>query len=95
MYHLSAENLLQAWESGHARHLIDKALLLLALADPDASFAELGTLSIGQRNARLLALRQNTLGALAECFATCPNCGASLEFTLDLAALPSTEPGRV
>ncbi len=95
MYRLSPENLLQAWESGHQRHLIDRALLLLALVDPAASLSDLSVLSIGQRNARLLALRSNTFGPSAECFATCPECEAALEFTLDLTSLPSTEPPQL
>ncbi len=92
MYRLSPEDLLQAWESGHQRHLVDRALLLLALADPAASPSDLSALSIGQRNSRLLALRRNTFGPWAECFATCPECEAALEFTLDLTTLPSSEP---
>ena len=92
MYRLSPENLLQAWELGQQRHLIDRALLLLALVDPAMSLSDLSLLSVGQRNARLLTLRTGTFGPWAECFATCPECEAALEFTLDLTALPATEP---
>ena len=49
MYRLSAETLLQAWETGLALHPVDQALLLLAAAEPTADLTDLSRLSIGQR----------------------------------------------
>lgn len=86
MQALSVEHILRAWEHGRNRHAVDKAQLLLSLACPALSPAELSNLTVGQRNILLLDLRQKTLGPLADCFATCPQCGAQLEFTIDIAA---------
>ncbi len=71
---------------------MDRALLLLALASPELSPTELSVLTVGQRNARLLMLRQMTLGARAECLVHCPLCNEPLEFTLDMGTLLMTEP---
>jgi hypothetical protein len=65
---------------------------LLALASPELSPNELGDLTVGQRNTRLLTLRQMTLGSRAECLLHCPLCHQSLEFSLDIEALLQPEP---
>lgn len=84
MQAFSTEHILRAWENGRNRHSVDKALLLLALACPDYSTTALSNLTVGQRNALLLNLRQKTLGTRADCFAQCPRCEAPLEFTIDM-----------
>ncbi len=84
---LSASEVVFAWEHGQGRHAVDKALLLLALAQPTLSVDTLSKLSIGQRNILLLKLRAMTLGTRAECFVTCPQCGEKLEFPLDIDTL--------
>ncbi|NEQ22341.1 MAG: phage baseplate protein [Microcoleus sp. SIO2G3] len=88
---LSADQILQVWELGH-QHPIDRALSLLAFALPDRSREDLSRLSIGQRDALLLMLRAQTFGEGMESFATCPNCGESLEFTLKVTDLRLVEP---
>lgn len=90
----SAGELIGAWERGAAQHPVDRALTLLAVACPDLTFAELTALSIGCRDAELLALRQALFGSQIDCFALCPHCDARLEFRLDardLAARFSAE----
>jgi hypothetical protein len=81
---LSANEVVFAWEHGQGRHAVDKALLLLSLAQPTLSVEELSSLTIGQRNIVLLKLRAMTLGKRAECFVTCPQCEEKLEFSLNL-----------
>ncbi len=68
-------------------------MLLLALAEPGIAQDGLSALSVGQRNAALLLLRQKTLGTPAPCLMACPDCGERLEFTLDTGAMvpPTTE----
>jgi hypothetical protein len=92
MHALTASDMLRAWEAGRGRYVPERALLLLALACPDISADDLRDLTVGQRNARLLTLRQMTLGSSAQCFVKCPLCGESLEFTLDSEALRQPEP---
>ncbi len=84
---LSDGELLAVWEQGMAQSSLQRALLLLAAAMPETSPDELARLTIGQRDMLLLALRRLMLGAHAESVATCPQCGATVELTLDIAAL--------
>jgi hypothetical protein len=48
---------------------------------------ELTELSIGQRDARLLTLREQTWGPMLSGFAECPRCAESLEFDVAVADL--------
>lgn len=89
---LTASDMLRAWEVGRDRYPAERALLLLALIFPDIPHNDLRDLTVGQRNARLLMLRQITLGSLAQCFVKCPLCGEALEFTIDIEALRQPEP---
>jgi hypothetical protein len=92
MHALTASDMLRAWEAGRGRYPAERALLLLALACPDIPADDLRGLTVGQRNARLLTLRQMTLGSSAQCFVRCSRCNESLEFTLDSEALRQPEP---
>lgn len=55
-------------------------MLVLEAADPDAPPRSLAGLSIGERNARLLALRSAIVGPTMRIIVTCPICGEPLEF---------------
>lgn len=88
---LSAADIITAWEHGRDKHPVDRALLLLSLVCPSMQLSTLSNLTVGQRNMLLIDLRQKTLGALASCFVKCPQCEASLEFTLDIAMLYTAE----
>src|SRR3954471_8382071 len=77
----SAAELLDAWERGLPRPAVERALLLLAAACPDAPPDALARLSIGRRDARLLSLRDKTFGPRLVCQAACPGCGERLEMT--------------
>jgi hypothetical protein len=83
----SAVELIGAWERGLAQHPVDRALTLLSAACPELSFAELANLTIGQRDAALLALREALFGRRLDCVALCPRCDTRLEFKLDTAVL--------
>jgi T4 bacteriophage base plate protein len=92
MRSLSAQNIIQIWEIGQNQHPIDRALTLLAFAFPDKSADELAYLSIGQRDAYLLTLRELTLGSQMESYAECPKCAERLEFTVNVADIRVDEP---
>lgn len=79
--------MLSVWEQslGHPRH--ERALRLLAAACPEASIDELAALSIGQRDARLLTLREWTFGAKLEGLMTCPACDNRLELNFNVAEI--------
>lgn len=90
---LFAPDVLKVWEKGQAEHRLDKALTLLHAAFPDTARNELAELSIGQRDACLLTLRELTFGSKLNCFAECPGCEDDLEFvisTSDIRLLPGS-----
>jgi len=79
---LSASELLKAWEIGLGQPRSTRSIALLS-ASSDAAPDTLARLSIGQRDARLLTLREWAFGSQLVCVAGCPNCGEQLEWTLD------------
>ena len=83
----SAVELINAWERGVTQHPVDRALTLLSAACPELTFAELASMSIGGRDAQLLALREALFGTRLDCVALCPRCDARLEFKLDAREL--------
>jgi hypothetical protein len=91
---LTAAELLTAWEQGIGQPPFRRALVLLAAAHPDCSIEQLARLSIGQRDARLLELREQTFGSRLVSVAPCAACGEQLEFTFEaseIRAAPSVE----
>lgn len=93
---LLAQELLYIWEIGLQQHLLDRALTILAMALPEMQRDELLALSVGQRDAHLLAVRERTFGSELVGFAECPVCQERLEFVLDVAdirAIPQIEGG--
>ncbi len=59
---LSGQEILHAWEVGPRQHQLDRALTILEIAFPGSSREELVALSIGQRDAHLLMIRERTFG---------------------------------
>lgn len=76
---LSAQQIIRAWEVGQSQHPLDRALTLLALGCPEQSPAALASLTIGQRDAYLLVLRELTFGSHLTGLAVCPHCGERVE----------------
>jgi uncharacterized protein (UPF0212 family) len=86
---LSAQEMLNVWERGTTQVPLVRALTLLAAASPEMSDEALWELSIGERNARLLTLREWMFGSRFTGTATCPRCGERLELDFDAAELRS------
>ena len=84
---LSAYDLLRVWEVGEDQHPLEKALTLLAAACPELTWDDLAALSVGQRDARLLTLREQTSGPKLNGFAECTRCAQRLEFDVAVADL--------
>ena len=91
---LSVRELLDVWERGLAQSGLERALLLLA-ASTDAPADALCQLSIGQRDARLLALRELTFGPQLVSVSACPACGERMEATFKVADLRTEAVGEV
>lgn len=85
MRSLSTSELLNIWEWGRNQPSWSKAIKLLANACPDTSIDTLTQLSLGQRDAMLLTLREWTFGSQLVSQVTCPSCGEVLELNFDVA----------
>lgn len=92
MQPLSALEIVQVWEWGQHKHPVDRALGLLTLAEPDLPPDQVAALSVGQRNTRLLTLREQMLGPTLTGYAECTQCGEKLEFGVEISALRLPEP---
>lgn len=85
MHALSVPELLQVWERGLVQSPVQRALTFLAVACSDVSVQDLAELSIGQRDDRLLTLREWTFGAQLISVVDCPSCGDRLELNFNIA----------
>jgi cytochrome c553 len=83
---LSASELLDVWEQGQGERPAQRALVLLAAAC-DQSIDALARLPVGERDARLLQLRQSAFGSRITSVATCAECGERLELSFDASDL--------
>lgn len=92
MHSLSADHILRVWEIGQHQHSIDRALTLLAFACPDQTIEDLASLTVGQRDAYLLRLRELTLGSQINGFTECPNCQERLEFQMSTTDIRISDP---
>ncbi len=86
---LSEAELLEIWERGITQALSARALSLLAAACPEMTPDQIATLSIGERDARLLGLRESLFGPDLEALVACPECGERLQLTFSTRELLS------
>ena len=90
---LSGRELLSLWEQCEPLHPVDQALAIVAAARPEIPPDELGRLSLGQRDALLLELREALFGHAMEAFVECPLCQEHLVFSMSTAEIRSMAPG--
>ncbi|NEO98512.1 MAG: phage baseplate protein [Symploca sp. SIO2E9] len=91
MQPLTANELIRCWEIGQSQHPLDRALTLLSFACPEKPMATLAAMSIGQRDAHLLTLREITFGEQMNGWAECPQCSERLEFTMKTSQMRLVE----
>lgn len=84
---LTAFDLVDIWERGHALGRAERACLLLGRAHPDMSHEALDALPLGTRDHLLLELRAKTFGGRLESVVNCPNCNEPQEISLDVQEL--------
>lgn len=84
--------LLQVWENGLRQTPIDRALGLLAAVYPEQPAKSLAELRIGERDARLLRIRELFFGPNMACTTRCPRCDERLEWEADVAELCIHDP---
>ena len=82
---------LKLWERGVLLHAIDRALLILHRAMPEAKFSDLICWPLGERDRRLLQLHRDNFGDRLDAYADCPACRERLEFSLSCAVLLAQE----
>lgn len=88
--------LLDTWNRGRGLAPGERALLLLAIARPDAPEDVRASWTVGERDAALLGLRRQTFGSRLDAVASCTSCGEllELEFGLDDITFPAQgDPG--
>ena len=85
---LSGATLIRIWEVGQRLHPVDQALIILAAAFPQMSRDELAALPIGQRDAHLLTVHEESFGPQLAGLAECPQCQEQLEFSFHVADIP-------
>jgi hypothetical protein len=86
---LTVSEIIQLWETAYQYHPVDRALCMLQPVLPDQGRDELAALTIGQRDALLLALRLATFGDVLTGVSHCPVCASTVEFELSCRALRS------
>ncbi|MDQ1262904.1 MAG: hypothetical protein QG575_2085, partial [Euryarchaeota archaeon] len=91
---LTPAGLLSIWERGRNKGLVEKGLILLAEACPDASLKALAEIPIGRRDAIIFRLREMTFGPWIAGLSTCPSCGEQLELTIKVADILYEQTGN-
>lgn len=84
---LSVQEMISVWERGENHSPLDRALLLLQAGQPETSLQEIARLTVGERDRRLLQLREQTIGKRFSCFVKCPRCEEDLEFEFDTSQI--------
>jgi hypothetical protein len=84
---ITNSGLLDLWERGSGLHLLDRALLAIAVAEPGEPYDALADWPLGKRNAALARLRRACFGSVLTGWVSCPQCGERLEFSLDAGLL--------
>jgi hypothetical protein len=78
----SERDLLDAWEQALGRQPCERELTLLACVLPEMDRDTAMGLTIGQKNASLLTIRERVFGTEMTGTETCPACGDYLEFPI-------------
>jgi len=84
---VTTAELLNTWEQCARRTLPEKALLLLDAACADGEPEDPALLNIGERDAKLLQLREWMFGQQLVNIADCPNCSERIEWINNVADL--------
>ena len=92
---LTASTLLGAWERALSQSPAQRALTLLQFVGSELPPERLAALTIGQRDAHLLNLRESAFGSQMTGLAACPACSRHLELSFMVSSVrlaPVMEP---
>jgi hypothetical protein len=87
MRSLSAQDLLDVWETGQTQTPARRVLSLLAAALPDVPAEQLEALRVGHRDRWLLGVRESLFGSSLACLADCPVCRTAVELHIEAGEL--------
>ena len=90
----SVSAMLGAWERGFRQGAVERGLTLLALACPETAPQALVELSVGERDRRLLALRELLFGPRMTGLISCVRCREALEIELATTELCAATPSQ-
>jgi hypothetical protein len=93
----SAGQLVRAWETGTALSPPARGIELLSALEPETSKSMAASLSLGERDHRLLRLRRDLFGPVLDATVACPHCGQRVELAVDVESLlvqPIAAPAR-
>ena len=82
---LSTHELLSVWETSNAQGSMRASLALLAAAEPETPIESLADLSIGERDRRLLSLREWAFGPRLASVTVCPQCDVRLDLDFSVS----------
>ena len=77
---LNASELLLVWEHGLNRSMLERSLILLSAASPEMDSDAIAKLSIGERDKRLIKLREWMFGSRFVNTVVCPQCSERVEW---------------
>jgi hypothetical protein len=80
---LTAQEMLSLWETARPQYPVTLALTILSSVLPELAADQLQHLSIGRRDAYLLAIYEQTFGSHFASLAHCPHCHERLEFAFE------------
>jgi hypothetical protein len=92
MHGLTTSTLLGAWERGLSQSPAQRALTLLMIADPGLPRERAAELTIGQRDANLLNLRESVFGPQMTGVVACPGCSRQLELNFAVSSIRAASP---
>ncbi len=82
---VTATELLGAWEQCLSQSAVQRPLTLLSHCGADPTAERLAQLSLGQRDAALLTLRERAFGPRMSGLATCPSCALEVQLELEVS----------
>jgi hypothetical protein len=83
----TAAALLDVWEQALHQSPAERALTLLAAAQPGVDAEKLAVLPVGARDARLLRLRARLFGSCLVAVASCPACEERVELSVEASRI--------
>ncbi len=86
---LSAAEVLSVCERGLRESPVERPITMLAAVASGASRTSLASLTIGERDARLIDLRERTFGTEIACVVTCPECKQQLDLDFETRQIRS------